>query len=255
MDFKFAEELALVPLRIRLGLYEDETSALCQWHIPEAHSLETWSDARAFDGTATIMQPLIEPLYGGKSAHELVAALAGNAIISGYDILRQNWLTRHPGDDFERFWRKSLHDGVIEGIAASKPSLLKPQVRSVASVGVLELMFRPSPSIRDGRFANNAWLQELPQPFTKITWDNAALVSPATAKRLQLLNEDVVDLKYRGRSVRAPVWILPGQADDCVTVHLGYGRTRVGRVGNGVGFDAYALRTSDAPWGGSGWRS
>ena len=252
VDFKFAEKLALMPLRIRLGLYEDETSALCQWHIPEAHSLETWSDSRAFNGTATIMQPLIEPLYGGKSAHELIAALTGNEVASGYEIVRQYWLTQHAGNDFETFWRKSLHDGVVEGNAGGKPSQFVPRIPAAASGGGLELVFRPGPSIRDGRFANNAWLQELPQLFTKITWDNAALISPATAKRLQLLNEDVVDLQYRGRSVRAPVWILPGQADDCVTVHLGYGRKRAGRVGNGVGFDAYALRTSDAPWGGSG---
>ena len=252
VDFQFADQLGRVPLRIRLGLYEDETSALCQWHIPETHPLETWSDARAFDGMATITQPLIEPLYGGKSAHELVAALAGSAVMNGYEIVRQYWITQHAGNEFEKFWRKSLHDGLVQGSAGSKPSLLAPQVRAVPSASGLELAFSPGPTIRDGRFANNAWLQELPQPFTKITWDNAALVSPATAKRLQLAHEDVVDLRYRGRSIRAPMWILPGQADDCVTVHLGYGRTRAGHVGNGVGFDAYALRTSDAPWGGPG---
>jgi molybdopterin-containing oxidoreductase family iron-sulfur binding subunit len=252
MDFQFAENLARVPLRIRLGLYEDETSAICQWQIPEAHALETWSDARAFDGTATIMQPLIEPLYEGKSAHELVAALAGNAVSGSYEIVRQYWLAQHAGNDFEKFWRKSVHDGVVAGNAGGKPLGVAPRVRAVPTDGSLELVFRASPTIGDGRFANNAWLQELPQPFTKITWDNAALISPATAKRLQIANEEVVDLKYLGRSVRAPVWILSGQADDCVTVHLGYGRTRAGGVGNGVGFNAYALRTAVAPWGGPG---
>jgi MoCo/4Fe-4S cofactor protein with predicted Tat translocation signal len=252
VDFQFAEKLARVPLRIRLGLYEDETSALCQWQIPEAHALETWSDARAFDGTATIMQPLIEPLYEGKSAHELIAVLGGSAVASSYEIVRQYWLTQRAGGDFEKFWRKSVHDGVVEGSAGGKPSQPARQVPAVPVAGGLELVFSPSPAIRDGRFANNAWLQELPQPFTKITWDNAALISPATAKRLQIANEEVVDLKYLGRSVRAPVWILPGQADDCVTVHLGYGRTRSGCVGSGVGFNAYALRTAAAPWGGPG---
>jgi molybdopterin-containing oxidoreductase family iron-sulfur binding subunit len=252
VDFQFAEKLVRVPLRIRLGLYEDETSVLCQWRIPEAHALETWGDARAFDGTATIMQPLIEPLYEGKSAHELAAALAGNAVASSYEIVRHYWLTQHAGNDFEKFWRKSLHDGVIAGSAGGKPSPIASHVRAAPETGGLELVFRAGPTMGDGLFANNGWLQELPQPFTNITWDNAALISPTTAKRLQIANEEVVDLRYLGRSVRAPVWILAGQADDCVTVHLGYGRARAGHVGNGVGFNAYALRTVGAPWGGPG---
>jgi MoCo/4Fe-4S cofactor protein with predicted Tat translocation signal len=257
-DLEFGKKLAAVPLRVRFGLCEDETSALCQWHIPEAHTLETWSDARAFDGTATIMQPLIEPLYGGKSAHELVAALVGGPLTNGYEIVRESWQKRRSSDDFEKFWRKSLHDGVVaqDGIP-SRPgpealvTALAIESRKPILAG-LELLIRPDPHIQDGRFANNAWLQELPKPFTKLTWDNAALISPAMAQRLQLTNEEVVELRYRGRSVRAPVWILPGQSDDCVTVHLGYGRSRAGRAGDGVGFDAYALRPADALWGGPG---
>ncbi len=255
-DFDFAKKLARVPMRIRLGLYDDESSALCHWHIPEAHALETWSDARAFNGAATIMQPLIEPLYGGKSAHELLAALTGEALTNGYEIVRAFWRSQHAGDEFEKFWRRSLHDGITReppSPKASQPVTINQRTQnSENTLKTLELLIRPSPHIYDGRFANNAWLQELPQPFSKITWDNAALVSPATAQRLQIANEEVVELKYRGRSVQAPIWILPGQADDCVTVQLGYGRTRAGSVGNGVGFNAYALRTSDAPWGGSG---
>jgi MoCo/4Fe-4S cofactor protein with predicted Tat translocation signal len=256
-DFEFAKKLAGVPLRIRLGLHEDETSALCQWHIPAAHPLETWSDARAFDGTATIMQPLIEPLYDGKSVHELLAALTGNVLTSGYEIVRRFWQVQHPDDDFEKFWRRSLHDGVVAETANPFQVLptvapnAEPEVEKPAN-GAVELLFLADPHIQDGRFANNAWLQELPKPFTKLTWDNAALISPATARRLNLANEDVVELKFRGRSVRAPIWILPGQADDCVTVHLGYGRTKAGNVGNNLGFNAYALRTAAAPWGGSG---
>jgi MoCo/4Fe-4S cofactor protein with predicted Tat translocation signal len=252
VDFEFGNALARVPMRIRLGLYDDETSEACQWRIPETHPLEAWSDARAIDGTTTIVQPLIEPLYEGKSAHELIAALAGNPVVEGYEIVRQYWLSRLPNDGFEKLWRKAVHDGIVPAQLPSPGTQLPTGTRDYSSKGVLEISFKPGPSVRDGRYANNAWLQELPQPFTKIMWDNAALISAATARRLHLENEEIVELNYRGRSVRAPVWILPGQSDDCVTVHLGYGRRRAGRVGNGVGFDAYGLRTSDAPWGGGG---
>jgi molybdopterin-containing oxidoreductase family iron-sulfur binding subunit len=252
VDFQFAENLKRAPLRIRLGLYEDETSTHCQWHLPSAHALEAWSDARAVDGTATIMQPLIEPLYEGRSTHELLAILSGKGEMGGYEIVRQYWLTQHPGPDFETFWRKSVHDGWVKGSAVGAASPTTPEIRATTPASGLELIFNPGPTLRDGTLANNAWLQELPQPFTKLTWDNAALISTDTAKRLGLASGDVVDLKYRGRSVRAPVWVLPGEADDCVTVHLGYGRSRAGGVGNGVGFNAYSLRTSDAPWGGPG---
>jgi MoCo/4Fe-4S cofactor protein with predicted Tat translocation signal len=256
VDLQFSKGLARVPLRIRLSHYEDETSQACQWHIPQAHPLETWSDARAIDGTTTILQPLIEPLYGGKSPHELIAALAGNFIAQGYQITRTYWLSQLPNDGFEKLWRKAVHDGVVvapnqKQIAEHAAPLIAGKLEQ-SSNGALEISFQPSPSVCDGCYANNAWLQELPQPFTKITWDNAALISPATAQRLRIENEEIVELKYRGRSVRAPIWILPGQSDDCVTVHLGYGRERAGRVGNGVGFNAYALRTSDALWGGAG---
>ncbi|MDB6040334.1 MAG: molybdopterin oxidoreductase, iron-sulfur binding subunit [Verrucomicrobiales bacterium] len=252
VDFEFEKALVGVPLRIRLGLYEDETSEVCQWHIPEAHPLETWSDARAIDGTTTIVQPLIEPLYGGKSAHELIAALAGNPVVESYEIVRQYWLSRLSNDEFEKHWRKAVHDGIVPMQIPSSATQLPSAPQEHSSDGVLEISFKPGPSVRGGRYSNNAWLQELPQPFTKITWDNAALISWTTAQRFHLENEEIVDLTYRGRSVRAPVWILPGQSDDCVTVHLGYGRRRAGLVGNGVGFDAYGLRTSDAPWGSGG---
>ena len=256
VDFKFRKKLTAIPFRIRCGLYEDETSALCQWHVPETHSLEAWSDARAFDGTATIMQPLIQPLYAGKSAHEFIAALTGSATDDGYEILRKFWQQQYQENDFEKFWRKSLHDGVVPQDAVKLPvarsALSEKVAQPVESKSGIELLLLPDPHIRDGRFANNAWLQELPKPFTKITWDNAALISPATAKRLDVANGQEVELNYRGRSVRAPAWILPGQADDCVTVHLGYGRTHAGRAGTGLGFNAYPLRAADAPWGGPG---
>lgn len=259
-DLRFAEHLSNVRLRIRLGLYEDETSALCHWHLPEAHYLESWSDARAYDGTITISQPLIAPLYEGKSAHELLAVLSGKSDRSSHDIVRDYWKSQNLTPDFEMFWRKSLHDGLIAGTALPPKSVTLKRVRDWAasppptpkSQDLLEIVFQPDPTIWDGRFANNGWLQELPKSLTRLTWDNAVLISPATAERLGLSNEEVVELRYRGRAVRGPVWIMPGHAEDSVTVHLGYGRTHAGRVGTGAGFNAYAIRTSDAPWFGPG---
>ena len=258
-DLEFARRLEKVPTRVHLGLYENETARLCQWHIPEAHALEAWSDVRAHDGTASIVQPLIEPLYDGKSAHELVEALLGQAGASGHDLVRTNWQAWHEGEyagvaegDFDRFWRRSLHDGLIAG-TAGKPKTVSISAGLGAAFGAtalagggLEVAFRPDPTVWDGTYSNNGWMQELPKPLTKITWDNAALISPATAERLGLSNEDVVAISVSGRSVDAPVWIAPGHADDAVTVTFGYGRTRSGRVGNGTGFDAYSLRTSDS---------
>jgi len=256
-DFQFADALSHVKARVRLGLFYDETSRLCQWHLPAAHYFEAWSDTRAHDGTASIVQPLIAPLYGGKSAHELIAILAGNPLATGHQLVRGYWLTQHKSDDFDAFWRKSLHDGVIAGTAlaprspALKAGLRFPAARQPESQG-LELVFRPDPTVWDGRFSNNAWLQELPKPITKLTWDNAAFVSPTTAQKLGAGNGDVVELAYRGATVRAPVWIVPGHADGSVTVTLGYGRTSGGRNAAGKGFNAYLLRTSEEPWCGDG---
>jgi MoCo/4Fe-4S cofactor protein with predicted Tat translocation signal len=276
-DLKFGERMNKVRLRIHLGLYHDETSDLCHWHIPEAHYLEAWSDARAYDGTVSIMQPLIAPLYHGRSAHELIAAFSSQSEKSGYEIVRDYWKSQHQSGDFEQFWHKSLLEGFIENTGlAAKPVSLKvvdSKLQSADKIGrnpqsanqQVEIIFRPDPYIYDGRFANNSWLQELPRPITKLTWDNAALVSPATAERLGLAYKinwrggehggvavDVIELQFQGRTVRAPVWIMPGHADDCVTLELGFGRTRAGNTGNGAGFNAYLIRTSDAPWLGTG---
>jgi molybdopterin-containing oxidoreductase family iron-sulfur binding subunit len=253
-DLRFADELNKVKMRVHLGLYEDETAYLCHWHVPEAHELETWSDARAFDGTTTIMQPLIAPLYEGKSAHELLAVLAGQGGMSSHDIVRQWWESQHTAADFADFWQTALHDGLVTGTAqppkrvSPKPDLPARLPKYQEPPGGLEIVFRPDPTIWDGRFANNAWLQELPKPLTKLTWDNAALLSDTTARKLGVTSGDVVELGSGGRSARAPIWVLPGHADDSVTVHLGYGRTRAGRVGTSAGFNAYALRTSGTPW-------
>ncbi|HEX8283835.1 MAG TPA: TAT-variant-translocated molybdopterin oxidoreductase [Pyrinomonadaceae bacterium] len=418
-----AARMKKVKLAVHLSQYDDETSELCHWHIPETHYLETWGDARAYDGTVTIQQPLITPLYNGKSAYELLAAFTDNPDRRGYDIVRQYWMNEGraslmaagtaaaagagqspfasspppggstgapqsltPGNAvaangspasadaatrnatvagsagtgggqsgaaqggqsgaaqggqsgaasgagrgaapaqggaagatagtadaaFERAWRKVLNDGFVPntakpvrgGGAAGAPAtgdagaegagtVTRPETVVVAPPaqpqgtpggGAYEIVFRTDPSIYDGRFANNGWLQELPKPLTKLTWDNAAIISPATAAKLGVgtepdgalleegqprrvnrltykggeVNAEVVRLNFRGRTVTAPVFILPGQPDDVVTIHLGYGRWRSGRVGGNKhdasvrGANAYDLRTSDAMWSGAG---
>src|ERR1700733_9724414 len=252
-DLGFADVLKSnkVPLRVHFGLYQNETAELCQWHINQAHELEAWGDARAYDGTVSIIQPLIAPLYSGKSALEFVALLSTQADASGYDLVRAYWQKEHTGGDFEQFWRKSLHDGWIVGTTFEpKPISLKTtNVPGFGSTGnALELNIRRDPTIYDGQFSNNGWLQELPKPMTKLTWDNAVLIGPKMAERLQIKVEDVVELELNGKRVTGPVWIQAGHPDNSVTVTLGYGRKRAGRVGTAQGFDAYGLRTTAAPW-------
>ncbi len=262
-ELDFAAALAGVPFRVHLSATVDETSALCHWHVPETHFLESWSDARAHDGTASIVQPLIAPLYaegGAKSTHELVAQLTGEIGKSAHELLRAHWEagSAKKGAEFERFWRTALHDGLIAD--TTFPALdLVPVVDldlgapSVPAEG-LELALCGDASVFDGRFANNAWLQELPRPITRLVWENAAMCSPGTAAELGLDNGNVVAIQAGGRSVHAPVWIVPGHADDVFTLPLGYGRRTAGKLGTGLGFDAYALRTSASPWRVSGAR-
>jgi MoCo/4Fe-4S cofactor protein with predicted Tat translocation signal len=299
-DLRFADPLKArnVGVSVHLGLHHDETGALCQWHIPEAHFLETWSDVRADDGTATIVQPLIAPLYGGRSVHEVVSTLNDAAPRSSYDIVRSFWSARAsaapatptpaapaargtttppagaasqvaptpPGppvlSPFDREWRRWLHAGVVPNTAfAPKAVTISGTIPAETSTpalasGTVDVVFRPDPSVYDGRFANNAWLQELPKSITKITWDNAALVAPATAERLGLgtirstddypKRATLIELKRGETTIRIPVWIVPGQAPDTITLHVGYGRTRAGRTGSGIGFDVSALRTTAA---------
>jgi MoCo/4Fe-4S cofactor protein with predicted Tat translocation signal len=268
-DLEFARHLSRVPFRAQMSLYADETSQLCHWHIPESHFLESWGDAKAFDGTVSIQQPLIAPLYTTVSKHELLAAMLGQLGKSSYDIVREYWTatTRRSGADFEKFWRRTVHDGVMAGTthaprrvtlrgeyrqssagASSKLEIRNSKLGTGGAGSGLEIVFQPDPTIYDGRFAQNGWLQELPKPLTKLTWDNAAWVSPALAAREGLRNGDVVELRYQGRTEEAPVWVMPGQPDGSVTVHLGYGRAHAGRIGTGRGFNAYKLRTSAAPW-------
>ena len=256
-DLNFRGLLPTVKFTARLGLYEDETSALCHWHIPQTHPLESWGDARAYDGTVTIIQPLIAPLYDGKSEYDLLSLMGAQDGKLSHDIVQDFWRAQKIGTgQFDVFWEKTLRDGVMAGTAfPPKPVTLKAagaaQSPSATTLS-LEIIFRPDPTIWDGRFANNGWLQELPKPLTKLTWDSVAMVSPKTAERYQLKSEEAVELKYRQRTIVAPVWVQPGHADDSVTVFLGYGRTRAGRVGTGTGFDAGWIRPLATPWIGTG---
>jgi molybdopterin-containing oxidoreductase family iron-sulfur binding subunit len=259
-DLNFADALksSKTPLRVHYGLYQNETAELCQWHVNGTHELEAWGDARAYDGTVSIIQPLIAPLYNGRSPLEFVALLSGQADAAGYDLVRAYWQKQYTGADFEQFWRKSLHDGLMEGTAfVAKPVALTrhefPELRvSRADSNAIELNIRRDPTIYDGQFSNNGWLQELPKPMSKLTWDNAILIGPKMAERRQIASKDVVELELNGKKVKGAVWIQAGHPDNSVTVTLGYGRTHAGRVGTGQGFDAYALRTSAAPWIASG---
>jgi molybdopterin-containing oxidoreductase family iron-sulfur binding subunit len=256
-DLDFVSAMQKVPFRVHLSIHEDETSSLCQWHIPAKHYLEKWADARAFDGTVTFTQPLIDPLYpAARSPIEMLAVMLGQADATEYDLVREFWAGQGIDD---QTWKESLYNGFVAGtelpakqlsIDANKiasASKLEAGVAAEADKG-LEIVFRPDPSVYDGQFANNGWLQELPKPSSKLTWDNAVWLSPHTAEQIGLAPEDVIILDYEGRTIYAPVWVQPGQADDAVTVFLGYGRQRVGRVGNGIGANAYAFRTSEAPW-------
>jgi molybdopterin-containing oxidoreductase family iron-sulfur binding subunit len=317
-DLKFIDAMQKVALRVHLGLYHDETGAQCHWHIPETHFLEMWSDVRGHDGTVSIVQPLIAPLYGSRSVHEVMAALNEGVVRSGYDVVRSFWsgggvmtttgaaptslssrnagpgsqalaqsrdqstepsrlqstqreLVGIPNPDaafglrqapasgpaapaataFDQNWRRWLHDGVVPNTAFPVKSVtvqasLPPAPESAGVSGELEVAFRPDPTVYDGRFANNTWLQELPKSLTKLTWDNAALIAPQTAARLMLVSGDLVELKQGDTTVTIPVWLSPGQAPDTLTLHVGYGRTRAGRAGNQIGFDVNPLRTMAA---------
>jgi len=314
LDF---DRLEKVKLRAHLSHYNNETSEICHWHINAAHYLESWGDARSYDGTVSIVQPLIAPLYEGKTAYEVLALFSDNYDLKPYDIVRNYWSGQQAtlsankpnpsaaatpaqstgatstapvsaaspaANDFESWWRKCLHDGFIPNTALPTKTVtakldLSNSIQNNAGTagqqsGSYQLIFRPDPSIYDGRFANNGWLQELPKPLTKITWDNVALVSPNTAAKMgvsrQNYNEgkhgresyvDTIKLTHRDKTItqQVPVWVMPGQPDDVITINLGYGRTRAGSVANRTivepdsplphgGFNAYDIRYSDEPW-------
>lgn len=319
-----AERMNKIPLRVHLGHYNDETAELCHWHVSEKHFLEMWSDTRAYDGTVSIVQPLIQPLYDSKSAHEFVQLFfRENFDKRDLDIIKESWQKQGFGNtrtavvaantattatpqasptptgtfaantaptastsrNFEDTWKKVLHDGVVANSASATKTVSvntgftsQPEVKP-AQNGGLEISILPDPSVYDGRFTNNGWLQEVPNPLTKITWENVALVSPQTAERLKLnqsrdaseqsggaqgtsflttrggnLYSDLVTLKYQGAEIsqKVPIWIAPGQPDDVVTIFMGYGRTKAGRVGTGLGYNAFDVYRSDATSYGTG---
>ena len=363
IDLKLnAERMNKIPLRVHLGMYADETAELCHWHISEKHYLEMWGDARAFDGTVSIIQPLINPLYESKSINEVVQVFMGeNFDQRDIDIIKGYWQTQNllsvgsgpaprpvpaaqnieaepqaertpvpsaspaaspaaaatpatsaaantvapsaptnPNQtgqtpptvaetvsptNFEDNWRKAVHDGFIQNtafptrnVSVNTAFLAQPDARPAVQ-GALEISIEPDPTIYDGRFANNGWLQELPKPLNKITWENVALISPRTAAEFNLnqhgeyndyaggdtpipfvnskggnMVSDLVKVNYQGLEIpeSVPVWVSPGQPDGVVTIFLGYGRKRAGRVGTGLGYNAYEVRRSDAMHYGTG---
>jgi MoCo/4Fe-4S cofactor protein with predicted Tat translocation signal len=341
VDLKFAERLAKVPLAIYHGLYVDETANLCHWNIADTHPLESWGDARSYDGTVTLIQPLIAPLYEGRSAHEVLSTLAGPTGRAPLEIVKDYWTRAFAGQggwtfrdsegkpfsSADQFWKHALHDGFIRGTSladggpatpftpapkASTPAAAAPAARGVpaAPVGAavtsgtkpggpstpgvpgaaaaaapvparpaapsaptvsvsnalppaspapasgLEIIFRPDPTVWDGRFANNGWLQELPKPLTKVTWDGTAWIHPSLADQHNLRDGDVIELRYRGNTARMPIFRVGGHPRQSVTAFFGYGRKMAGRVGSAEGiaqqFNPFLLRTSDAPWFGTG---
>ncbi len=267
-----AHAMEKVPLRLHAGLYETATSRLCHWNLPMAHFLESWGDLCAFDGTCSIVQPTIRPLKGQKPALEILATFLGSPLKTGNEIVKSYWQQRASrehldgGADFEAFWHRSLRDGVIrKGILGSGDSGVASESRGLqpgsngapftalnAQTGDgLELVFRPDPTLFDGRYANNGWLQELPNPITSLTWGNAALISEKTAQQLGLGNEDAVEITLRGRSVQIPICIVPGHAENCIVLHLGNGGETAGGSDR-VGVDVNPLRTWESPWNATG---
>ena len=251
-DLGFAAAFDKAKMVAHLGKHADETGSIAHWHIPAAHALESWSDARAYDGTVSIVQPLIDPLYGGKSAHDVLQVLLDEPMLSAYEAVRTTQRETIKGD-FETGWRKALHDGWIadtaytQTTAALKPAPA-PKVPTPAAKNAVEIIFRPDPNIYDGRWSNVGWLQELPKPVTNLSWDNAAIVSGATLTKLGLEEDDIVELTVGSGKVLAPVIVAPGHPDDSVTVYLGYGRQAAGRVGSAAGFNAYLIRPTWAPF-------
>jgi len=263
-DLDFAAKLAKAKETVHLSFHANETSKGATWHVPAAHSLESWSDGRALDGSIVVQQPLILPLMdneqGGRNALEVLALLTGDEETSSYEIVRRAHMkvSGLSGTAFESWWRNNLDRGFVEGTAAKAAAAPAVNASNLATIctsaaGVLgsaksltEVAFQFDAKVADGRFANLGWLQELPDPATKITWDNALLMAPATARKLGVRNGDMMKVAAGSASIEAAVWMLPGHAEDCATIALGYGRGEIaGRIASGAGFNAYPLRTSD----------
>jgi molybdopterin-containing oxidoreductase family iron-sulfur binding subunit len=255
-DLQFGVALSKVANSIHLGPEEDETATAAKWHVPEAHFLESWGDHATSEGLAAIQQPMIEPMYGGRTALEIVAVLTGSKDTKSHDIVKNYWSAQFSGNK-EQAWRKALHDGVVASsktvdavkVSADAKKLaaaLAAEARPAATG--IEVGFYPSSAAWDGRFANNGWLQEAPDPISKLVWGNAAMMSPGTAREQKLADGDIVTLSRGNYKLEAAVLIQPGHADNAVSIALGYGRQSCGRVGKDVGFNANLIRTSDAFW-------
>src|ERR1017187_6949486 len=262
VELDWANTQRKAKLVVRLGSYEDETFAVSNWSIPQLHYLESWGDARTSDGSLVPIQPLIAPLFEGMTELELLARLAGVEPNSGYEIVRETFRAETGGG--EEDWKRFLHNGYREDSAAkpAEAALAWAAVngalqasKPVAPASSLEVVFHRHYCVDDGRYNNNGWLQELPEPITKVAWDNLILLSPKTFEKLGLVNQtsgggttqaSLVKVLLDGREVMGPAWIQPGMADDTLGLALGYGRELSGRVGRGAGDDAYRLRPSAA---------
>jgi Fe-S-cluster-containing dehydrogenase component len=245
-ELGFAAAYARVPRRVCLSGFADETALASTWLVPAAHPLESWGDARAADGTLSPIQPLLEPLFDGRTVAELLAVFAGNPRPQVRQLLLDSWRPLF-SDDYDRAVARSLQRGLVAGSAFAPvyPPLLWQKTAATAGGDAIELSLRPSPAVHDGRFADNGWLQEMPHPVTKLTWDNAAMLSPRTAIRLGVDTGDMLELQRAGHTLRAPVLVAPGHADESVTLELGYGRRGAEATARGVGVDAYQLRPAD----------
>ncbi|HEU5078386.1 MAG TPA: TAT-variant-translocated molybdopterin oxidoreductase [Opitutaceae bacterium] len=252
---RFAEALIRVKHAVHLGTRRDETAHRCHWHLPASHYLESWGDLRAFEGTASIVQPLVEPLYQTRNAAQILRLVTGLPAKSDYDMVRETW-SRNAASSFDEDWRDWLDQGVVPNAVASRiipqrrvasATTTAPRASTLAAseTKTMFALFRLDPNIGAGEGSNNPWLQELPKPFTHLVWDNAALLSTATAQHLSLENGDVAEFVAADASLHAPIWIVAGQSDNCVILPLGYGRTAAGSVGNNHGFDAFAFAPPD----------
>jgi Fe-S-cluster-containing dehydrogenase component len=241
---KLADAIRRVPFAVHAGAYDDETGAVCGWHLPLSHALESWSDLRAFDGTTSIVQPLIRPLHDTRTAHEILALLQRQSGASSYVLVRESWGERTSAD-FEAWWRQSLHNGVIENSAAQLLPTLEaklPRIAPASRPDGITLVVKPDPSLWDGGFANNPWLQECPKPLTTELWGNALQIAPRDAVRLRLRTGDVVRVMVGSAAVETPVLVRDGQAARVAVLTTGYGRSRAGAIGTGVGCNAFQLR-------------
>jgi molybdopterin-containing oxidoreductase family iron-sulfur binding subunit len=259
-DLELGAKVRSVQASFHLSTHRDETSAACTWHAPRAHWLESWGDARSLDGTVSVQQPLIDAMFQGRSDIELLAQIAGTTTPRGHDLVRATLRGETTAlAAFDRQWRRSLNRGVFSSAPPPPPAptlagaaiaqrIAQRTAGNALSNTNLEVAFQLDAKVLDGRHANNAWLQELPDPITKITWDNAAYLSPRTAEALGVNSGDMVRLSKGNRAITVVAWVLPGQADFSVGLSLGWGREKAGNVGNGKGFDAYPLRAADALW-------